>query len=110
MSFAVNALAVLGEAERAKAWAERAMLFDPNNMNMRYNFACAFASNLHEVDAALDLLGPVMEKTGIEHLNWTKADSDLDSIRDHPRYQAMIATAAARLAQAKEIPASPEPT
>jgi hypothetical protein len=29
---------------------------------------------------------------------WAKVDSDLDPIRDHPRYKAMLAKAEARLA------------
>ena len=37
MAQAVNAVAVLGETERARDWAERAVLLDPYNMNMRYN-------------------------------------------------------------------------
>jgi adenylate cyclase len=50
--------------------------------------------------AALDLLVPAFEKSlRIEFLNWAKVDPDLDLIRDHPRFKAMIATAAARLAQ-----------
>jgi TolB-like protein/Tfp pilus assembly protein PilF len=97
-SFGVTALAVLGEAERAKEWAERALLLDPDNNNMRYNFACTFILLLGDVDAGLDLLGPVLERYGIEHINWTKQDSDLDSVRDHPRYKAMMAAAEARLA------------
>ena len=38
---ACYALALLGQAERAKGWMSRALLIDPDNMNMRYNFACA---------------------------------------------------------------------
>ena len=34
----------LGEAERAKDLAKRAMLLDPDNLTMRYNFACGFAA------------------------------------------------------------------
>lgn len=40
MGYAVTALAALGEVERAKEWAGRATLLDPENLNMRYNFAC----------------------------------------------------------------------
>lgn len=97
MGFAVGAHAVLGNAERAREWAKRALLLDPDNKNMRYNFACAFVG-LRELDEALDLLEPVIAQSGIEHVNWTKRDSDLDPIREHPRYKAMIAAAEARLA------------
>ena len=41
ISFGVSALAALGERDRAMEWMERALLIDPDNLNMRYNFACA---------------------------------------------------------------------
>ena len=57
MGFAVSALAALGEAERAKDWIERALLVDPDNMNMRYNVACALSGQLEATrEGALDLL------------------------------------------------------
>ncbi len=99
MGFAIGALAVLGEAERAKEWAERALLLDPDNVNLRYNFACSLITEFHDFEAALDLLEPVFEKWRIEAVNWSKTDPDLDPIRDHPRLKAMFAAAEARLAQ-----------
>ncbi len=98
MSFLVGALAALGEVERAKEWIERATLLDPDNLNMRYNFACTLVLDLHEFDAALDLLEPLMANVRMDAVNWTKIDPDLDLIRDHPRFKAMIAAAEARLA------------
>ena len=98
MGFAVGALAVLGEVERAKEWAERAILLDPDNVNLRYNFACTLITDLHDFDAALDMLGPRFETMSIEVLNWVKSDPDLDAIRDHPRFKAMLEAAEARLA------------
>ena len=99
MGFAVGALAVLGEAERAKEWAERAILLDPDNVNLRYNFACSLIVDLHDYEAALDMLGPRFETMGIEVLNWVKSDPDLDPVRDHPRFKVMLAAAERRLAQ-----------
>jgi adenylate cyclase len=99
MGFAVGALAVLGEAERAKEWAQRALLLDPDNVNLRYNFACTLITNLHDVDAALDLLAPAFKEMRTESMNWVKSDPDLDTIRDNPRFKAMLASAEARLAQ-----------
>src|SRR5258705_9610415 len=40
-AYSAYALATLGEAERAKERMNRALLIDPDNWNMRYNFACA---------------------------------------------------------------------
>ena len=95
----VSALAQLGQTERAKEWMERAILLDPDNLNMRYNFACALVTDLHDFDAALDLLARPMEKFRPDSLHWIKIDPDLDLIRDHPRFKAMLAAAEARWAQ-----------
>ena len=92
------ALAALGEAERAKEWAERALLLDPDNLNLRYNLACTLVVELREFDAALDLLEPAFEKLRLEAVNSAKTDPDLDLIREHPRFKAMVAAAEARLA------------
>src|SRR5688572_4919617 len=92
------ALAALGEAERAKARMERALLIDPENSNMRYNFACALSVYLKDKDAALGMLGPVFETITDTLLSYAKVDPDLDQLRDDPRFLAMLSTADARLA------------
>jgi adenylate cyclase len=92
-----SALMTLGDMERAKQWMNRAMLLQPGRMEMRYNFACALAAYLHEVDVALELLGPVFATLSLGFLNHTKVDPDLDPLRNDPRFQAMVAAAEARL-------------
>ncbi len=99
MSFGVGALAALGEPERAREWMERATLLDPDNFNMRYNFACMLVDEMRDFEAALDLLEPGFESIRSEALRWAKADPDLDGIRAHPRFRAMVAAAEARLAR-----------
>jgi adenylate cyclase len=98
------ALGVLGQGERAKEWINRALLIDPDNMNARYNFACSLTSLFKEpdVDAALELLGPVFETLAAGFLDHTKVDPDLDPLREHPRFKAMVAAAEARLAKTSE--------
>jgi adenylate cyclase len=98
LAYGAMALAVLDEAERAKEWIARALLVDPSNLPMRYNFACALATYLKDTDAALDMLQPALERMPRGFLNHAKVDPDLDSLRDHPRFKAMIAAAEARLA------------
>ena len=76
----------------------RALLIDPDNMNMRYNFACAAAIDLKETESALELIAPFLATVSIDFLNHAKTDPDLDPLRNDPRFKAMIAAAEARLA------------
>jgi adenylate cyclase len=98
MGFAVDALVVLGQPDRAKELMKRAVLLDPDNINMRYNLACSMLMQLHDTDACLDMLEPLFKIISRSLLNWTLSDADLDPIRDHPRFKAMLAAADTRLA------------
>jgi len=97
MGHGANALAELGQRERAKEWMERALLVDPDNVTMRYNFGCALANHLNDKDAALEMLGPAFEKMGAGFINHAKVDPDFDCIRDDPRFKEMLAAAERRL-------------
>jgi adenylate cyclase len=105
MGHGSDALAVLGQRERAKDWMGRALLIDPDNMTMRYNFVCALANHLNDKEAALEMLGPALENMGTGLINHSKIDPDFDSIRDDPRFKAMLAAAEARAAS-EQRPAS----
>jgi adenylate cyclase len=100
MGFGVGALAVLGEADRAREWIDRALLIDPDNANMRYNLACCLCFQLNDNDGALDLLGPYFTTAVLGDVSFAKIDVELDPLRDDPRFIAMIAAADARLAAA----------
>ncbi len=102
LGMGIGALAFLGQAERAKEWAARAMLLDPENSNMRYNIACTLILDLGEIDAGLDLLEQALTKFGKDRLAHAKIDPDFESVRDHPRFKAMIAAAEARIAAEQE--------
>src|SRR4029077_2786106 len=97
MGHGSDALAVLGQGERAKDWMARALLIDPENLTMRYNFVCALANHLKDKEAALEMLGPTFEKMGTGLVNHAKIDPDFDCIRDDPRFKAMLAAAEARV-------------
>ncbi|MGQ0565854.1 MAG: TPR end-of-group domain-containing protein [Gemmobacter sp.] len=97
LSFGVIALIYLGEVARAEEWIERALLMDPDNGNMRYNIACGLVfAGQH--DRAIDMLEQDLPYFQPESLRWIKHDSDLDPLRDIPRFKALIAETEARLA------------
>jgi adenylate cyclase len=98
MGTGVTALAVLGEADKARDWVRRALRIDPQNRNMRYNFACALNVHLKDIDGALEQLEPFLARAIRYDLDWAASDPDLDPLRGDPRFQAMIAAAEARLA------------
>jgi adenylate cyclase len=94
----VNLLAVLGEKERAKEWATRARLVDPENANLHYNLACAMAS-LGEIDLTLETLAGIAPRLSSGMLSWMEADTDFDAIREEPRFKALVDKVKARLAK-----------
>jgi adenylate cyclase len=106
MGVGATALAALGETDRAKDWMNRALLIDPDNLQMRYNFACAIATSLGDPGAALDMLEPVLERDPGGYLRLTRHDPDFAHLRDDPRFQAMIVAAEAWLAAANPADAA----
>ena len=96
ISFGVSALAALGETDRAREWMERALLIDPDNLNMRYNFACAYARDLGDRDAAIRMLNSSLSRLKGTIGN-AELDPDFDSIRDDPRFKKIIEDAKNRL-------------
>ncbi len=107
-AYSVDALAALGETDRAKARMERALLIDPDNANMRYNFACMLSVRLGDRDGALALLAPLFRTLSPSMLSYAKVDPDFESLRGDPRWQAMVAAAETRIA-ATGSPAAPAP-
>src|SRR5690348_11430274 len=106
IAYSANALGALGEGDRAKARMNRAMLMDPDNWNMRYNFACALMAYLGDKDAALEILDWLLERATQPLLDYVKTDPDFDPLHEDPRYQAMVAAAEARLAAEKQTAVS----
>ena len=93
-----GALIRLGEEDRAREWIHRALLLDPDNLNMRYNIACTFAVDFNDTDQAVETLRLFFER--INSTVWMRhveADPDFESIRDDPRFQGMLADAKSRL-------------
>ncbi len=98
MGHGCDALAVLGQVERAKEWMGRAVLIEPDNLLMRYNFACVLSVHLHDKDAALEMVSFVLQRSGPGLVHHATIDPDLDPIRDDPRFKALIEATQSRLA------------
>jgi adenylate cyclase len=82
-------LAFLGEREAAMQWLARSLATDPGDTNIQYNAACTYAL-LGEIDRAVEVLEHWMSQVGAEMRLWFKNDSDLDGIRQHPRYGDLV--------------------
>jgi len=97
MTIGAIVLAYLGETERAKEWASRAMTIESEDEQDNYELACAFAL-VNEVDRALDQLERYSDEMPPERINWIKRDGDLMRLHDHPRFQALVERSEAKLA------------
>jgi adenylate cyclase len=109
ISFGVSALAVLGEQERAREWMERALLIDPDNLNMRYNFACALARDFADGEGAIRMLESCIPRLK-GSLGNIEFDPDLNNIRDDTRFQKILADAKKRRGIKTEAAANPAVT
>ena len=96
LGIGAGGLAILGETERTKDWIERALLIDPDNLNMRYNFACVTARYMNDPEAAMDLLEPLFRKITGSLVRNALIDPDLDSLRELPRFKKMAEEARLR--------------
>ena len=67
----------------------RALAVDPDASNAQYNVACTY-SLLGEFDRAIDLLEIWLQNVGSDSKQWFRTDSDLDPIRNHPRYHTLL--------------------
>ena len=104
LAWGTTALAALGERDRARDWARRALIIDPDNTSMRYNLACSFSVGLGDPEAALDILGPYFERVDARAQLWhLEADPDFDPIRNEPRFKQMLAAAKQRLRMERTI-------
>ena len=93
-----NALAALGEDQRAKDWINRALLLDPDNILMRYNLACSLAQELKDYDRAIEVIEPYFGRTvSATQIRHADSDPDLDGIRNDPRFKQMVSGAKDRL-------------
>ncbi|MBB4185661.1 adenylate cyclase [Sinorhizobium terangae] len=83
------ACAVMGDRDRALELVARVKTIDPEDTHARYNIACVYAL-LGEQDQAIDLLEQSLPFVSPELRAWFRNDTDLESIRSHPRYAQLL--------------------
>ena len=79
-----TALMGMGQMDKALDWVKRAVAIDPADQATLYNVACFYAQ-AGRTDEALDCL----EKAALAN-SWLKNDTELDPLREHPRFQALL--------------------
>ncbi len=92
-----GSLAGLGQPAQALEWSDRALSMDPEEPSVLYNVACNY-SLLNQTEKALDCIEKAFDK-GFGHREWMEFDPDFLSIKNHPRFKALMrGFAAARAA------------
>jgi tetratricopeptide (TPR) repeat protein len=86
--FSAGVLMRLGQRDQALERARRASMIDPEDPAVLYNVGCVYALG-GCAEEALDHLDKAIQN-GFGHRDWLENDSDLDSIRDQPRFQALL--------------------
>jgi adenylate cyclase len=77
-----------GETEKGMEWLERAKSSLGDDAMNLYNVACVY-SNIGKLEEALDCLEKSVHK-GMAAVDWMMNDSDLDNLRDHPRFKTLL--------------------
>ena len=78
-----------GRREQGFAWAERALALAPDDPGTILNAGCMYA-RAGMKDEALACLEKGIGR-GFGKRDWIQNDPDYDSLRDEPRFQALLA-------------------
>jgi adenylate cyclase len=105
LGFGAVALAILGDGERSKEWIKRALLMDPDNFTMRWNLVCSLSRYLNDKDAAIELLTTFIDRAPPAMVKYLRLDTDLDPLRDDPRFEQMVQAQEQRVASEKSAAA-----
>jgi TolB-like protein/Flp pilus assembly protein TadD len=84
------ALLRLGEKEEAEEWLKASVARAPMDSIVHYNAAC-FYSLAGNVEKSLECLENCHLKVGNLNREWLLHDSDLDNVREHPRFARILA-------------------
>ena len=86
---AANGLVALGDRTRGEAYVQRALDARPEDPMLLYNVGCVY-SLLGRREDALECLDQAASR-GVTQKGWYENDSDLAPLRDHPRFQQLLA-------------------
>ena len=86
--YGASVLVQIGERDRGLKWARRALVIDPEDIDVLYNVACSY-SHAGDIESAIDCLEKSV-KAGFRFREWIEKDSDFDPLRNHPRFQALM--------------------
>ncbi len=86
--FGVPGLIQAGQRDRALEWTKQALAVDPEDPAVLYNVACNYAQ-LGKAEEAIDCLEKALAQ-GEWYREWAEHDSDFDSLRSSPRFQALL--------------------
>jgi serine/threonine protein kinase/tetratricopeptide (TPR) repeat protein len=78
----------IGQRDKALEWVSRALVLDPEDSGVLYNSACVYALG-GKPDEAIKLLDKAIDN-GFGHREWLENDTDLDSLRADPRFEALL--------------------
>jgi serine/threonine protein kinase/tetratricopeptide (TPR) repeat protein len=81
-------LGATGQRERGLEWTKRALAIDPDDPAVLYNVACNYA-HLGQIEDAIGCLEKAMTQSPW-YKGWAEHDSDLDALRNHPRFQTLM--------------------
>jgi len=89
LGLGAGVLVYAGRPEEGLAMADRAVTLAPTDEGVLHNAACSYA-RAGKADKAIELLERRMERAGTIYRDWIKHDPDFDSIRDDPRFIALL--------------------
>jgi serine/threonine protein kinase/Flp pilus assembly protein TadD len=78
----------LGRIQDGLDWGNQALALDPEDSGVLYNIACLY-SVAGRTEQALDLLERAVQN-GFGHREWIEHDPDFVTLRDQPRFRALI--------------------
>lgn len=81
-------MAVLGQRESSREWARRAFAMRPTDSMLLYKFDYIYALLGFDDDALYAVEQAVHH--GLQKRGWFEHDSNLDSVRAHPRFLALL--------------------